>query len=513
MNSSSSPNKPVAGAAGSLATPSKAAQPGAEFYRLAEVGAGSSKALSALGLGGGGVKAGREGGARKHRRGSRDSREQGGLLPLAHKAHLASLFQEIETEFEKLYVENVRLKDQINRMEEKDSKLEVEDTDGFDINVMKKVEKFTNKNFPKTKHKLKAQTSKIVSSFKTSGALGCSLVTEYRGHRDGIWDCCVAGPVLATASADRTVRLWAVETGRCLGRYTAHQGSVNSVQFHPGGELALSASGDCAAHIWSYRELCQRSRTDSQETEADSSDDGLEGAAGATDCPPAQTHTLSILGGHQGVVASAAWLAGGDQAVTASWDRTAGLWDVASQSMIQSLVGHDQELTHCASHAAQRLVVTASKDSTFRLWDFRENIHSVSVFQGHTEAVTCAAFSRTEHIVSGSDDRTVKVWDLRNMRAPLTNIQTDSPVNKVSISGSGLVAVPQDNRHCSVYDVSGSRVARLPREQGKCHMRMVTSVAWAAGELPEHRPNLFTVGFDRVALGWRLRSKEELKIN
>ena len=72
-------------------------------------------------------------------------------------------------------------------MEEKDSKLEVEDTDGFDINVMKKVEKFTNKNFPKTKHKLKAQTSKIVSSFKTSGALGCSLVTEYRGHRDGIW--------------------------------------------------------------------------------------------------------------------------------------------------------------------------------------------------------------------------------------------------------------------------------------------------------------------------------------
>jgi WD40 repeat protein len=59
---------------------------------------------------------------------------------------------------------------------------------------------------------------------------------------------------------------------------------------------------------------------------------------------------------------------------------------------------------------------------------------SFYVLQGHTEAVTCAAFSRSEHIISGSDDRTVKVWDLRNMRAPLTNIQTDSQVAETSLS-------------------------------------------------------------------------------
>ena len=114
--------------------------------------------------------------------------------------------------------------------------------------------------------------------------------------------------------------------------------------------------------------------------------------------------------------------------ITGGWDRLATIWDAATGQCVQQLAGHDDELTHCATHPGQRLVVTASKDSTFRLWDFRETIHSVSVFQGHTDSVTCAAFSRTEHIVSGSDDRTVKVWDLRNMRAPLTNIQTDSQV-------------------------------------------------------------------------------------
>ena len=55
-------------------------------------------------------KGGREG--RKHRRGSRDS-----VLPHGHKAHLNSLFHEIEREFESLYVENLRLKEQLHVLE------------------------------------------------------------------------------------------------------------------------------------------------------------------------------------------------------------------------------------------------------------------------------------------------------------------------------------------------------------------------------------------------------------
>ena len=42
-------------------------------------------------------------------------------------------------------------------------------------------------------------------------------------------------------------------------------------------------------------------------------------------------------------------------------------------------------------------------------------------------------------------------------------------VNKVSISTSGMVAVAQDNRQVHIYDISGAKIARLPRDQGKCH--------------------------------------------
>ncbi len=69
-------------------------------------------------------------------------------------------------------------------------------------------------------------------------------------------------------------------------------------------------------------------------------------------------------------------------AVTASWDRSANLYNVETGgTLLQTLAGHDHELTHVACHPTMRLVATSSVDTTFRLWDFRETIHSVSVFQ------------------------------------------------------------------------------------------------------------------------------------
>ena len=57
----------------------------------------------------------------------------------------------------------------------------------------------------KTAHKLKAQTSKIVSSFKASLLHGCQ-VREYVGHKDGIWEVAVSrNNVIGSASAGKFV--------------------------------------------------------------------------------------------------------------------------------------------------------------------------------------------------------------------------------------------------------------------------------------------------------------------
>lgn len=58
----------------------------------------------------------------------------------------------------------------------------------------------------------------------------------------------------------------------------------------------------------------------------------------SSDCPTVRV-PLTSLKSHQGVVIAADWLVGGKQVVTASWDRTANLYDVETSELVHSLTG------------------------------------------------------------------------------------------------------------------------------------------------------------------------------
>ncbi|XP_077580782.1 WD repeat-containing protein 37-like isoform X1 [Stigmatopora nigra] len=471
------------------------------------------------------------------------ARTEESKLPTALRSNLLDLFGQIEREFENLYIENIELRREVDALNERLSG-DGQAGDGADLAkgaLKTKTSHSTSQLSQKLKTTYKASTSKprsnschapilggwdlwggdswIVSSFKaTTSRAVCQLHREYAGHRDGIWDLSTSRTqptVLGTASADHTAMLWSIETGRCLLKYLGHQGSVNSIKFHPTEQMALTASGDQTAHVWRFLVQLPAPQPVAEppcEDEADFSDkdDGGEAeadgppaaAAAASECPTVRA-AVTALRSHQGVVIAADWLAGGRQAVTASWDRAANLYDVETSELVHSLTGHDRELTHCCTHPSQRLVVTSSRDTTFRLWDFRDpSIHSVNVFQGHTDTVTSAVFTLGDNVVSGSDDRTVKVWDLKNMRSPMATIRTDSAVNRISVSASQrIIALPHDNRQVRLFDTSGVRLARLPRSNRQGHRRMVCCTAWCEDNAS---CNLFTCGFDRQALGWNI---------
>ncbi|KAG8138794.1 hypothetical protein E2320_001586 [Naja naja] len=324
---------------------------------------------------------------------------QDSKLPSSIRNTLLELFGQIEREFENLYIENLELRREIDTLNERLA-AEGQAIDGAELSkgqLKTKASHSTSQLSQKLKTTYKASTSKIVSSFKTTTSRAiCQLVKEYIGHRDGIWDVSVTKTqpvVLGTASADHTALLWSIETGKCLVKYVGHAGSVNSIKFHPTEQVSLTASGDQTAHIWRYivqlptpqptTDCNQMSGED--EVEFSDKDEADGDGDGSSDCPTIRV-PLTSLKSHQGVVIAADWLVGGKQAVTASWDRTANLYDVETSELVHSLTGHDQELTHCCTHPTQRLVVTSSRDTTFRLWDFRDpSIHSVNVFQGHTE--------------------------------------------------------------------------------------------------------------------------------
>lgn len=134
-------------------------------------------------------------------------------LPPTLKTRLQDLFFQIEKEFEALYLENITLQEKIEKLHDRfdkegltNEKLPSENTDVESVSTSVRSsskQKLSSQQKLKTTHKLKAQTSKIVSSFKTP-SLNCSMVREFSGHKDGIWDVGVAQngqPLIGTASA------------------------------------------------------------------------------------------------------------------------------------------------------------------------------------------------------------------------------------------------------------------------------------------------------------------------
>lgn len=121
-------------------------------------------------------------------------------IPPGIRKRLTHLFGLIEKEFESICQENIVLQDKVESLTEKINEKYLT-TEQFQVNAKQKPP--TGQKL-KTAEKLKAQTSKIVSSFKSPSAANFQFVKEYGGHRDGLWDVALprtAQPVIGTCSA------------------------------------------------------------------------------------------------------------------------------------------------------------------------------------------------------------------------------------------------------------------------------------------------------------------------
>ncbi|KAG5983995.1 cross-pathway control WD-repeat protein cpc2 [Claviceps digitariae] len=146
------------------------------------------------------------------------------------------------------------------------------------------------------------------------------------------------------------------------------------------------------------------------------------------------------LKGHSHIVSDCVISSDGAYALSASWDKTLRLWELATGTTTRRFVGHTNDVLSVSFSADNRQIVSGSRDRTIKLWNTLGDCKFTINEKGHTEWVSCVRFSPNPQnpvIVSSGWDKLVKVWELSSCKLQTDHIGHTGYINTVTISPDG----------------------------------------------------------------------------
>jgi len=187
---------------------------------------------------------------------------------------------------------------------------------------------------------------------------------------------------------DNSILLREIESGKELGRFIGHKGSLSTLAFSLDGKKLASGSLDGSIKIWDTSNFQE----------------------------------IVTFEGHTTTITSLAFSPDSKTLASSSYDKTIKLWDLESKTEIKALTGHIRGVLKVIYHPNGKLLISMGdeakvedNDSTIRFWDIEkgEEIFATKIEQ--TPGLRAIDLSPDgELLVSGHEDGSIKIWMVNN---------------------------------------------------------------------------------------------------
>lgn len=117
--------------------------------------------------------------------------------------------------------------------------------------------------------------------------------------------------------------------------------------------------------------------------------------------------------GHSHIVQDCTLTQDGAYALSASWDKTLRLWDVATGETYQRFVGHKSDVMSVAIDRKASMIISGSRDKTIKVWTIKGQC--LATLLGHNDWVSQVRIAPTDQnddsvtVISAGNDKMVKV--------------------------------------------------------------------------------------------------------
>jgi WD40 repeat protein len=279
------------------------------------------------------------------------------------------------------------------------------------------------------------------------------------------------GRRVISASADGTLNLWDVATGRLtrtFGRPSDRAGE-SAVAFSPDGRSLVSGSGDGILKFWDITTGKLRH---------------------------------SVEGHGNRVVASVSYSPDGRRVVSGGHDWTFKIWDAASAKLVRGFRQELQVMAVAFSPDGRSVISDGGGERALKLWDVGTG-NLLRAFPGDPSYVLSIAFSRDGHsIVSGSSNNSVKLWDVATGKLRRTFEGHSDAVWAVAFSPDARSALSgSSDRTLKLWNVGSGDLLRTLN----AHLGPVKSVAFAPNGI-----NAASASLDGTVRLWSLAMGREL---